>query len=61
MGLKVLHVPLHKMILSCDLFQGDVKVGMCPAMSLDGVVMIFAGVGFGLMVHLLPLWHQSPW
>lgn len=36
MGLKVLHVSLHKMMLSCDLFQGEVKVGVRPAMSLDG-------------------------
>lgn len=40
MGLKVLHVPLHKMMLSCDLLQGEVTVGVHPAMPLDGVTMI---------------------
>ena len=40
MGLKVLNVPLHKMMLSCDLFQGEVTVGVRPALPLDGVTMI---------------------
>lgn len=40
MGLKVLHVPLHKMMLSCDPFQGKVAVGVRPALPLDGVTII---------------------
>lgn len=39
MGLDILRVPLHKM-MSCDLFQGEVTVGVHPALPLDGVTMI---------------------
>lgn len=55
MGLKVLHVPLHKIMLSCDLFQGDVKVGVRPAMSLDGVTMILGNEICGSRV-----WPDGP-
>lgn len=40
MGLKVLRVPQHKMMLSCDLFQGEVVVGVRPALPLDGIEVI---------------------
>lgn len=40
MGLKMVDVPLHKIILNCDLFQGEVIVGVCPALPVDGVMMI---------------------
>lgn len=40
MGLKVLNVPQHKMMLHCDLFQGEVSVGVRPALPMDGVAMI---------------------
>ena len=40
MGLNVLRVPLHKVMLSCDLFQGEMAVGVRPALPVDGVTMI---------------------
>ena len=40
MGLNVLQVPLHKMMLFSDLFQGEVVVGMRPALPINGVTMI---------------------
>lgn len=40
MGLNVLKVPRHKMMLHCDLFQGEVSVGVRPALPVDGVAMI---------------------
>ena len=40
MGMRVLRVPQHKMTLSCDLFQGNVVVGVCPALPLDGIEVI---------------------
>lgn len=39
MGLNILRVPLHKMMLSCDLFQGEVTVGVHSPLPLDGVAM----------------------
>ncbi|XP_034090663.1 uncharacterized protein LOC117558522 [Gymnodraco acuticeps] len=39
-GLNVLRVPLHKMMLCSDLFQGEVAVGVRPALPIDGVTMI---------------------
>lgn len=33
-------MPLHEVMLSCDLFQGEVAVGMRPALPVDGVTMI---------------------
>ncbi|XP_039522080.1 uncharacterized protein LOC120478215 [Pimephales promelas] len=40
MGLNVLNVPQHKMMLHCNLFQGEVSVGVRPALPVDGVAMI---------------------
>lgn len=40
MGLNILCVPLHKSMLSCDLFQGEVTVGVHSPLPLDGVAMI---------------------
>lgn len=40
MGLKVGDVSLHKIILNCDLFQEEVVVGVCPALPVNGVMMI---------------------
>ncbi|XP_034069417.1 uncharacterized protein LOC117544479 [Gymnodraco acuticeps] len=39
-GLNVLQVPIHKMMLCSDLFQGEVAVGVRPALPIDGVTMI---------------------
>lgn len=39
MGLKILPVPLHKMILNCELVNGEVAVGVRPAL-LEGVHFI---------------------
>ena len=40
MGLNVLQVPLHKMMLFSVLFQGEVAVGVRPALPINGVTMI---------------------
>ena len=40
MGLNVLCSPLHKAILSCDLVDGDVHIGVRPALPIDGVDVI---------------------
>ena len=40
MGLKILRVPLHKMMLFSDLFQGEVAVGVRPALPVAGITMI---------------------
>ena len=40
MGLNVLCSPLHKARLSCDLVDGDVHIGVRPALPIDGVDVI---------------------
>ncbi len=40
MGLNVLHVPLHKVILDCDLFQGEAALAVRPALPIEGVAVI---------------------
>lgn len=40
MGFTTLPVPLHKLILNCELFQGDISMGVCPALPVDGVHFI---------------------
>ena len=40
MGLKVLRVPLNKMMLFSALFQGEVAVGVRLALPVAGVTMI---------------------
>lgn len=39
-GLNVLSVPLHKMILSSELVNGEVVVGLRPSLPVEGVDMI---------------------
>ena len=40
MGMEQIPVPLHNMVLECDLVHGVVAVGVRPALPIDGVVMI---------------------
>ncbi len=40
MGMTILCVPRHKMMLSCELFQGEVAVVVRPALPLEGIQMI---------------------
>ena len=40
MGLTVLPVPLHKVVLDCELVQGEVAVGVRPALPIEGVHFI---------------------
>lgn len=40
MGLNVLPVPLHKLVLNCGLVQGEVAMGVCPAMPIAGADII---------------------
>lgn len=40
MDLNVLPVPLHKLELDCGLVQGEVAMGMCPALPICNVDVI---------------------
>lgn len=40
MGMTVLQVPLHNVILHSDLFQGQVTVGVRPALPIEGIRLI---------------------
>lgn len=40
MGLSVFPVPLHKMVLNCQLVQGVVAVGVRPALPIEGIHFI---------------------
>ncbi|KAK0152609.1 hypothetical protein N1851_005866 [Merluccius polli] len=40
MGMKVLQVPLHNVMLNSDLFQGQVAVGVSPALPIQGITLI---------------------
>ena len=37
MGLKILPVPLYKMVLDCQLVKGEVAVGVRSALPIEGV------------------------
>lgn len=36
----MLQMPQHKIMLSCDFYQGKVVVTVCPALPMNGVTMI---------------------
>ncbi len=38
--MRILRVPPHKMMMSCELFQGEVAVAVRPALPLEGIQMI---------------------
>ena len=40
MGLSVFPVPLHKMVLNCQLVQGEVAVGVRTALPIEGIHLI---------------------
>ncbi|KAG1932777.1 hypothetical protein F2P79_020923 [Pimephales promelas] len=40
MGLTVLPAPLHKIVLNCELVQGEVAVGVRPALPIEGIHFI---------------------
>jgi len=40
MGLTVLPTPLHKIVLNCELVQGEVAVGVRPALPIEGIHFI---------------------
>ncbi len=40
MGLNVLHVPLHKVMLDCNLFQHEAALAVHPAFPIEGVAVI---------------------
>ncbi|XP_013877073.1 uncharacterized protein LOC106526898 [Austrofundulus limnaeus] len=71
MGMNVLSVPRHKITLLCDLFQGEVSVGVRPALPVDGVAMIlgndiagsrvWADVPPPAKVTNVPLTYVAPW
>ncbi|KAF0047719.1 hypothetical protein F2P81_001352 [Scophthalmus maximus] len=54
-GLTVLPIPLHKMILSCELVQGEVAVGVRPTLPIEGVHFI---LGNGLAGG--QVWSDTP-
>lgn len=57
MGLEILQVPLHNVVLYSDLFQGEVAVGVHPALPIEGITFILGnGVAGGrVLVDVLPL------
>ncbi|XP_078019594.1 uncharacterized protein LOC144459429 [Epinephelus lanceolatus] len=55
MGMKVLQVPLHKMVLYSDLFQGEITVGVRPALPIGGITLTLGnGVAGGRV------WADAP-
>lgn len=54
-GLTVIPVPLHRLVLDCDLVKGDVVVGVRPALPVEGVHFI---LGNGLAGSCV--WTDSP-
>lgn len=55
MGMKVLQVPLHKMMLYSDLFQREITVGVRPALPIGGITLILGtGVAGGCV------WADAP-
>lgn len=40
MGLNVMFVPLHKVRLDCDLFQGEAALAVHPTLPIEGVSVI---------------------
>ncbi len=40
MGLNVLHVPLHKVMRDCDLFQGEAALAVRSALPIEGIAVI---------------------
>lgn len=48
MGMTELQVPLHNIMLHCDLFQGQISVGVRPALPIEGITLILGnGVAGG--------------
>lgn len=53
MSLDLVPVPVHKLQLDCGLIQGEVEMGVCPALLIQGVDII---LGNNLMrVHSVTL------
>lgn len=50
MGFTTLPVPLHKLILTSELLQGDISMGVRPALPVDGVHFILGNGLAGSMV-----------
>lgn len=40
LGMKVLQIPMHYVMLCSDLFQGQVSVGVRPALPIEGIIFI---------------------
>ena len=62
MSMNVLKVPLHKIRLFSDLFQGEAQMGVRPALPIDAtMILIFVMVWlvsvYGLMCH--PSWSRQ--
>ena len=55
MGLSVFPVPLHKMVLNCQLVQGEVAVGVRPALPIENIHLI---LGNGLAGSRV--WADNP-
>ncbi|KAF7654547.1 hypothetical protein LDENG_00068490 [Lucifuga dentata] len=47
MALNVIQVPLHKIMLYSDLFQGELSVGVRPALPMDGITLILGNNAAG--------------
>ncbi len=55
MGLSVFPAPLHKMVLDCELVQGEVDVGVLSALPIEGIHLI---LGNGLAGSRV--WASTP-
>uniref|UniRef100_A0A3B4ZKQ1 Gypsy retrotransposon integrase-like protein 1 n=1 Tax=Stegastes partitus TaxID=144197 RepID=A0A3B4ZKQ1_9TELE len=55
MGLTVLPIPLHRIVLTCELVQGEVTVGVRPALPIEGVHFILGNGLAGSQV-----WTRDP-
>lgn len=52
-GMKILQVPLHTVMLDSDLVQGQVAVGVRPALPVDGITFILGnGAARSLLARL---------
>ncbi|XP_075934468.1 uncharacterized protein LOC142934010 [Anarhichas minor] len=55
MGMSVFQVPIHKLVLHSDLFEGEVAMGVRPALPIDGVMLVLGNDVAGARV-----WPDDP-
>lgn len=40
MGMSIIPLPVHKLVLFSELFEGQVKTGVHPALPVEGITLI---------------------